>query len=60
MALEDVENNKEFYGRTTKKNPNVIFWIDDDRVKFEEGQITVGCKTIPNEIIKAIAARLVK
>ena len=60
ITLEDVEANKSFYGRTVKQPTHRVFFLDGNQVKFISGAIKVGCQTIPNEIVKAIAAKLIK
>jgi len=60
ISITNVEANKSFYGRTSKKPTHQAFHIDGHRVEFKSGVVKVGCQTVPNEMIKAIAARLIK
>lgn len=59
VDYDTVEANKDWYGMTSKKHTYEIYKIDGDEVVFEEGQIKVGCQTIPNEVVKAIAKNLI-
>jgi hypothetical protein len=44
--------------RVTAKKPKPIK-IDGHEVKYEKGQIKVGCQYIPNATVRAIAEKLI-
>ena len=49
----------EFYDRlckTVKPEPSIC--IGGHEVKFGKGEITVGCTTVPNDIVRKVAERL--
>ena len=60
ITYDELEVNKTWYKETTKQATNEVYYIDGNLVEFKSGEITIGCQTIPNEIVKKIAKGLIK
>lgn len=50
---------KDMYDQLKEKQLTKMQLTDSYECKFEKGQIVVGCQTIPNDVVREVAKRLI-
>lgn len=60
IEQDEFDANKTWYALTTRQATYEVYYIDGKLVEFNSGEITIGCQTISNDIVKKIAKQLLK